>query len=360
MQEFIISLFAFLFLIFIMVFIHEWGHFVVARLCGVKVDTFAIGFGKTIWSTIDSKGTEWKINILPLGGYVKMFGDAGPASDVDIDKVNKMTEDEKSLSFFHKSLWQKALVVFAGPFMNYVLAFFVMVCLLFFYGDKTISTKVTGVENGSPADKSGIAAGDIIISVNEKEVHDMFEVRNIINSQRDNKELRVKVDRNGLEQNFSVIPTKTSMKHGENILRIGVVGSEEAIHYGAIESIQNAAIKIYVLNAFMVDGLFKMLSGQGSKDDVGGPIKIAKITGEAAKGGLQTFLGLLVLLSLNLGLLNLLPIPGLDGGHLMYYLINAVIGRPLPQKVQTFGIKIGFMLLISLMVFVTINDILSL
>jgi regulator of sigma E protease len=360
MQEFIISLFAFLLVIFIMVFIHELGHFVVARLCGVKVDTFAIGFGKTIWSKTDSKGTEWKINILPLGGYVKMFGDSGPASDADIDKINDMTDNEKSLSFFHKKLWQKALVVFAGPFMNYVLAFVVMVGLLFCYGDRTISTKVAGVEQGSPAEKSGVVIGDVITSINGQKVNDMFEVRNIINSQRDNKELRVTVNRNNSEQNILILPAKTTMKNGESILRIGVVGSEQSIHYGAIESIKNAAVKIYVLNAFMVDGLIKMLSGEGSKEDVGGPIKIAKITGEAAKGGLQPFLGLLVLLSLNLGLLNLLPIPGLDGGHLMYYLINAVIGKPLPQRLQTIGIKIGFILLISLMIFVTINDIFSL
>jgi regulator of sigma E protease len=214
--------------------------------------------------------------------------------------------------------------------------------------------------NSPIAEKSGIVVGDVITSINGREVHDMFEVRNIINSQRDNKELKITVNRNDTQQNLSVVPSKITMKNGEVILRIGVVGSEESIHYGAIESIQNAAIKIYVLNAFMVDGLFKMLSGNGNKEDVGGPIKIAKITGEAAKGGMQSFLGLLVLLSLNLGLLNLLPIPGLDGGHLMYYLINAVIGKPLPQRVQTVGIKIGFILLISLMIFVTINDILSL
>ena len=182
MENLIISISAFLLIISIMVFIHEWGHFYIARLCQVKVDVFAIGFGKTIWSKLDSKGTEWKINIVPLGGYVKMFGDGGPASNADLNKVNFMTEEEKKSSFFHKALWQKSLIVLAGPLMNYLLAFFVMIVILISYGETTLSTKIAEVEKGGAAEKGGILLGDIIQSVNSEKVDNMLQVKQSINN----------------------------------------------------------------------------------------------------------------------------------------------------------------------------------
>jgi regulator of sigma E protease len=360
MENFIISTLAFLLIISIMVFIHEWGHFYVARLCGVKVDVFAMGFGKTIWSRNDSKGTQWKINILPFGGYVKMFGDSGPASSPDNNAIQLMSEEEKNMSFFHKPLWQKALIVFAGPLMNYLLAFLVMVVILLSYGEKTFSSRIAELEEDGPAAKAGIIVGDIIYEVNGQKVDNMLQVREIVSSSRENHEISVKVTRDGNELNFTVIPKRITMPSGEYTYRIGVVPTEETIYYSLTEAIANGYNRIILLNSLIIDGLISLVTGNSSIDELGGPIKIAQITGEAAKHGLESSLRLLVLLSLNLGLMNLLPIPGLDGGHLMYYGINTILRRPLSIEVQEIGIKIGFMLLITLLIFVTYNDIFTL
>jgi regulator of sigma E protease len=344
-----------------MVFIHEWGHFYVARLCGVKVDVFAIGFGKTICSIFDNKGTEWKINILPLGGYVKMYGDAGPASNPDKTIVDSMTDDQKKLSFFHKSLLQKTLIVFAGPFMNYILAVVVMMIILVSYGDKTLSSKVAGLEAESPAAQAGILIGDVIQSVNGQKVPDMIEVKNIINKNRENKPMSFTVLRGDAEIEIWVTPKKIQIP-GSNVIhyRIGVIPTEELIYYSLIDSFLMATERIILLNNMMIEGIIKLISGRGSMEELGGPIKIAQISGEAAKNGMQSFLTLLVILSINLGLMNLLPIPGLDGGHLMYYAISAISGRAIPKKIEEIGIKFGIILLMSLLVFVTYNDILGL
>jgi regulator of sigma E protease len=360
MENFIIATLSFLLVILIMVFIHEWGHFYVARLCGVKVDTFAIGFGKTIWSKFDSKGTEWKINILPFGGYVKMFGDLGPASSPDDEKIQSMSQEEKNVSFFHKPLWQKALIVFAGPLMNYLLAFVVMVVIVATYGEKTFSNKIAALEENGPAAEAGIIVGDIIDKVNGQKVYNMIQVKEIIGKSREDHQVAVKIVRDGNELNFELQPKKTLLKSGEVTYRIGVVPSEETIYYSLTDAIANGYNKIILLNGLIIDGLISLVTGNSSIDELGGPIKIAQISGEAAKHGIESFLTLLVLLSLNLGLMNLLPIPGLDGGHLMYYSINAIFGRPLSIKIQEMGIKIGFILLIGLLIFVTYNDIFNL
>lgn len=359
MQDFLFSLTAFLSIVSILVFVHEWGHFYAARICGVKVDVFAIGFGKTIWSKIDRKGTEWKINMLPLGGYVKMFGDAGPASNVDIAQINSMTENQRSISFFYKKLWQKAFIVFAGPFMNYVLAFLVMAFVLFTYGDKTISTEISSIEKNSAAEKAGLLPGDIIIKIQSQKIANIFEMKSILERAEKDVPLSFVVLRKGVEQEISILPM-IFKANGKITMRIGISGTEVTLHYTVLESIVNATKKIHALNSLMIDGLIMLLSGNGSSDDIGGPIKIAQISGEAAKNGLQSLLGLLILLSINLGMINLIPIPGLDGGHIMYYLIHAVTGKPVHEKIQNISIQMGFLLLISLIVFVTYNDILNL
>ncbi len=359
MTDFIVAILAFLMNVLIMVVVHEWGHFYIARLCRVKVDVFAIGFGKTIWSRFDKHGTEWKINIFPLGGYVKMFGDVGPASNPDNNLLSSMTEKEKESSFFYKKLWQKALIVFAGPLMNYILAFLVMLSLTIAYGSRETSNKVAAVEENSPAERSGIIPNDIILDINNTRVKNFLDIRMILSELQKQTNITVLVNRNGQEISLSVEPI--SIKTQEEIrYKIGVIADIEQVHYSLGKSILSSAYKIYALNSLMIDGIINLLKGNGSKEDLGGPIKIAQISGEAAKSGIEAFLGLLVLLSINLGLVNLLPIPGLDGGHLMYYTFNALAGRPIPQKIQELGFKFGLIVLILLLVVVTYNDILNL
>lgn len=360
MDNFIVSLISFLVMILVLVFFHELGHFGMARLCGVKVEVFAVGFGKTILSKLDRYGTKWEVKMLLFGGYVKMFGDAGPASNADAPRIAAMTEEEKKISFAHKSLLQKALIVFAGPLMNYLLAFVLMFSILFFYGGKSISNQVFQVEELSPAAEAGLAPGDIISKVNGQTVHNMFEIKEILNKNREGYEVSIVIKRNELEKTISLRPKKVILPDNSSTYMIGVSAKEIAVQYSFVEAIVNGAKQVYFLNLLMVEGLFKLISGHGSKEDLGGPIKIAQIAGQAMKSGVQSFLSIMSLLSLNLALMNLLPVPGLDGGHLMYYAFNAIAGKPIPQKLQETGIKIGLLLLIFLLLFVTYNDIFSL
>jgi regulator of sigma E protease len=344
----ILAIFSFLLVVTIMVFIHEWGHFAVARFFKVKVETFAIGFGKSLWSRQDKKGTIWTINLLPLGGYVKLFGDAGPASESDLEKINSLSDEEKSQTFFHKKLWQKALIVLAGPLMNYFLAFIVAFFLLAFYGEMSLSTTISQIAENSPAAKAGLQIKDEIIKVNNQKVTNLFELKKILLDNRKDTIL-LTYKRAGEEKEILMTPEDN---------KIGVMAEEIRLNYNFIESFEKAVLKVYYLNKMIFEGIILLISGEGSKDDLGGPIKIAHITGEAFQAGLEVFLQLLVLLSVNLALVNLLPIPGLDGGHLFYYFIQAISGKPISLKFQNLGIKIGFLLLISLLIFVTINDLL--
>ncbi len=331
-----------------MVFIHEWGHFAAARFFKVKVETFAIGFGKSLWSRKDQQGTLWTVNLLPLGGYVKLFGDAGPASNQDLDKISNLSEEEKSQTFYHKKLWQKAIIVFAGPLMNYVLAIVVGFFLLSYYGEVILSTKISAVTEASPAAKAGLQQGDEIIALDGKPLDNLFELKKILSEKMEGP-VTLTYKRNDQEKTVSVVLDKG---------KLGIMGQEERINYNLITSFEKAVIKVWQINQMIFEGIKLLLSGQGSKEDLGGPIKIAQITGMAFEAGLEVFLQLLILLSINLGLINLLPIPGLDGGHLLFYLIEGLSGRPLKPELQNIGIKIGFFIVIGLLIFVTINDLL--
>ncbi len=356
----LLTLASFMLIVSIMVFIHEWGHFYAARLCGVRVETFAIGFGKKIWGVIDKKGTEWRVNILPMGGYVRMFGDAGASSAPDIERLAEMSDNDKSISFHHKKLWQRAFIIFAGPFMNYVLAFVVMVFLVFKYGNTIITTEVISVEKGSPAEMAGIVPGDTVISVNKQISDNMMDVRDAISAAKENGEIMVVLKHGDKERSLTLKPVDTTLPDGTVVRRIGIIGGViKTTPVSMFDVLPIAAERIYSMNNNMMKGVYGLFTGQVNVNKIGGPVKIAQLSKMSAEHGLQSFLSLLTFLSLNLGLFNLLPLPGLDGGHLMYYIVHAIRGKPISYEMQSLGIKIGVIFLILFAVFVTWNDIVS-
>jgi regulator of sigma E protease len=358
------SVFWFLVVITVVVFVHEFGHYIVARLNGVKVETFSIGFGTELIGWNDSHGTRWKIAMIPMGGYVKMYGDADPSSSPDFDKLKKLTKKEKSQSFYFKALWQKALVVVAGPAANYLLAIAILATMFTVHGKAYIIPEITAVMEGSVADKAGIKAGDMVKKIDNKEIETFDNIRQIL-ALNTGDTLHIVIERKSKVMEFAVTPeikvTKDTFGNAIKMPMLGITSNRyenEVLTFGqaAVEAIKDS----YNISAGMLQAVGQMLIGARGTDDLGGPIKIAKYSGQSAEAGVSGVLWFIALISINLGLVNLFPIPMLDGGHLMYYAIEAIKGKPVSEKFQMIGFRIGLTLLIALMIFVTFKDIISL
>ncbi len=342
------------------VFIHEFGHFFFARLFGVKVDVFSIGFGKPLFKWKDNKDTTWQIALIPLGGYVKMHGDEGVAGNPDVNKLENLSEEEKKLSFYHKKLWQKALIVFGGPFANYVLAIAIFTSIALHSGVMEFKTEVSRVQEGSPAQKAGIQVGDIIVELNSKKIKLARDLAStLMLNVKD--EITIGYVRGNTYFTVNIIPNFVEVRGvAEEQIKQPVIGVMfEKYNYttvGPLEAITRSIEQALDFSYTTLQAILQMLTGQRNTDDIGGPIKIAKYSVKMAEQGFLTFLHLVALISLNLGLVNLLPIPMLDGGHLFYYTIEAIIGRSINYTVQNMGFKIGFAIIISLMIFAFWND----
>lgn len=435
---------SFILVLSILVFVHEWGHYIVARMCGVRVEKFSIGFGKEIWGFNDSSGTRWKLSLIPLGGYVQLFGDTDPASAghsdaVEVDgETREMTEEERKVAFFTKPLLQRAAVVFAGPAINYIFAIFLLAGLYIFHGQPVSPPTAAAVMKDSAAYSSGFQPNDYIISINGKPISAFNDIRREmmvaldqeqhfvikrgdklvdIHAQPERLEL---TDRFGFkssvgllgllsaEQGFLISEINTIdnevMENSAQTLkaikeRMGTTfhigfGTEEnkqdmlvhpvaemnqnlgtlsdikdeviylsdtkpqtLLKHGPMTAMQAAIRESYVMTRSSLEALWQMVVGVRSATELGGIVRIGAIAGDMAQKGIVSLILLTALLSINLGFINLLPIPMLDGGHLTFYAAEGILGRPVPERIQEYAFRAGFVFLIGIMAFANLNDI---
>ena len=352
-------------LILVVVFIHEYGHYYFAKKYGVGVTDFSIGFGKEIFGWNDKSGTRWKICAIPLGGYVKFFGDRNVFSQTDQEKILKQynIEDQHKL-FVLKPLYQRALIVFGGPLANFLLAILIFFSIYTFAGKDFTPAVINEVQNDSPAMTAGLKDNDIIVSIDGNKVKSIMEVSKFIMMSTD-EFINFTITRLGQDLNFRVKP---NMIVGEDSLgnkvtkrmvgiKLGAYNNEvNHVKLGPIKALFYAINEVYYVSVSSLKYIGSMIKGSGDSSQLGGPIRIAKISGQVAEFGILPFISMMAYISISLGLINLFPIPMLDGGHLMFYAIEKVLGRPLSQKVQEGFFRIGMFLLLSLMFFTTFND----
>ncbi len=362
-QEGFLILPAFIFVLTIVVFFHELGHFLVARWCGVKVEAFSIGFGPEIWGFYDHKGTRWRLAWIPLGGYVKFSGDQNAASIPDDEAVMNMTPEQKAGVLQFKPLWQKAAVVAAGPIASFLLGIAIFTVFLASYGEtRYYKPVITKVMENSAADKAGFKVNDEIIAINGSKVQTFSDVRVAVNINGD-KELTFTVLRDGknVDLKASVPVAEKRDPLGNKVRILGVATGKQhrvKVEVGLLTAVKISVERTYSIVSTTLSYLSNVVTLQAPPDQISGPVKIAKTAGKlAAEGGISTLIQFSAYLSIAIGLFNLFPIPILDGGHLAFYLVEAIQGRPVSAKTQDIAASVGFALLILLMVFVTHQDI---
>ncbi len=355
----------FLFLLCVVVFIHELGHFLAGRWCGVKVNAFSVGFGPELFGFVDRYGTRWKFSAFPLGGYVKFAGDLNVASAPDFDAANAMSDEEKRTSFPHKSVGQRAFIVFAGPLANFILSIVLFAGLSMTYGRFTADPVIGNVLPGSVAEKAGFKPGDRVLRIDGREIASFEALQRLVNASPDVR-LSITVQRDGKENQITATPELMEIKSSLGISRIGrlgLTGSSDPAHlrterYGPIDGLAHGVKETWYVVERTGAYLGKLVTGRESPDQLSGLPRIVQASGEVTKaGGFQSLLGLTALMSVSIGLLNLFPIPMLDGGHLLFYAYEWIRRRPLSERKQELGYRVGFAMVIGLMVFATWNDI---
>jgi regulator of sigma E protease len=348
----------------VLVFVHEFGHYLIARWNGVRVEVFSIGFGPELFGWWDRAGTRWKFSTIPLGGYVKMFGDSDPSSGLPAAGLGRLASAEREVSFHYKRLGQRAAIVAAGPGANFLFAVLVLAVLFTTYGQPFTPPEVGQVQPGSAAEQGGIQPGDVILKIDGRTVQRFEDVQQIVRL-NPGVPMTIIVRRDGKEQTLNVTPSRTELtdRFG-NHYQIGLLGiarsGMEYVKRDPATAIVQAGVETWDLTTGTLGALWQMVQGTRGTDELGGPLRIAQMSGEVAQSGVVAVLWFMAVLSINLGLINLFPVPVLDGGHLLFYAAEAVRGKPLGQRAQEYGFRIGLALVLTLMVFATWNDIVHL
>jgi regulator of sigma E protease len=358
----------FLFVLSLVVFFHELGHFLIARRCGVRILVFSIGFGPELIGFNDRHGTRWKIAAVPLGGYVKFFGDESAASTPDGSRLATMDATEKAQSFVFQPVAKRAAIVVAGPIANFVLAVVIFAGIFMLYGRQTMSARVDAVQPNSAAAAAGFQPGDLVVAINRRAV-DSFEDMQRIVSESAGETLEITVQRDGAQRLLKATPTLTEEKDVfGNVHRLGMLGIKRSTAPGDLKFQPVSPPQAVWMGAqeawFVIDRTLSYIGGvvvgREAANQLGGPIRIAQMSGQVATIGFVALIHLAAVLSVSIGLLNLFPIPLLDGGHLLFYAIEAMRGRPLSERAQEVGFRIGLAIVLMLMIFATFNDIVHL
>jgi regulator of sigma E protease len=362
--NFLSVLIPFLFVLTVVVFVHEMGYFLVARWCGVKVQTFSIGFGREIWGFHDRHGTRWRLAWIPLGGYVKFIDDENGASVPSRDALTRLSPEEQAGAFQSKSLGQRAAVVVAGPVANFMLSIVLFAVIFTFVGISVTAPRVDELIPDGIAEKAGFKAGDLIVSIDGAPIESFNEMQRVVGANADH-ELVFGVERGGALLTIKATPGRREMtdRFG-NTLRIGVIGVKrttqpqdwEYKRYGPLEALWLGVKETHFIIAKTLAYVRDVVLGREAADQLGGPIRIAEVSGQVASAGFVPLLNLTAILSVSIGLINLFPIPLLDGGHLLFYALEAVRRRPLSARAQDIGFRIGLTLVLMLMMYATFND----
>jgi len=355
----------FIILITVVVFIHEYGHYYFAKKFGVGITDFSIGFGREIFGWNDKNGTRWKICWIPLGGYVKFFGDRNVFSQSEQEEIiKKYKDEERKKLFILKPLYQRSLIVAAGPLANFLLAIIIFTLINLFVGKDMTPAIIDEVQKDSPAFIAGLKENDKILFIDNKKVESIMEVSTFINASTGDS-IKFIILRESSELSMFIKPNIVKGKDalGNSVkkrmigIKLSVVNDQlQKKRLGPSKAIYYSLKEVWFVTITSLNYIGKIFIGSGDSSQLGGPIKIAKITGQVAEYGVIPFLSIMAYISISLGMINLFPIPMLDGGHLMFYLFEKILGKPLSQKTQEGFFRIGLFLLFSLMFFVTFND----
>ncbi len=357
----------FLFILTIVVFVHEMGHFLVARWCGVGVKAFSIGFGPEIFGFEDRQGTRWRVAWIPLGGYVKFIDDENAASAGQKD-LESLPEADRDKTFQGKPLGQRAAIVAAGPIANFIFAILIFAAIFTIFGERITAPKVDSINPGSAAERAGFKAGDLVTRIDGTKIVNFSEMQRIV-ATSPGRELDFLVDRDGKSVALTATPERKEItdRFG-NTFKIGLLGIQRSAspddwtlerHDPATAFVMGVK-ECYFVVSRSLGYLYDVIVGREDADQLGGPLRIAQVSGQVASVGFLALLNLAAIISVSIGLINLFPIPMLDGGHLLFYGIEAVRGKPLSETTQEIGFRIGLALVLMLMIFATWNDLIHL